>query len=95
MEPQTTTMSFEEILNSVTTKVYVISIASSTHVGHPIPYFSGSARYENSYNGIKTVIDELTKLYYAEVKNFEVPNANPPKFTVEIKSVVLGDTLYK
>jgi len=95
MEPQTTTMSFEELLNSVTTKVYVISIASSTHIGYPIPDLSGIARYENSYNGIKTVIDELTKLYYAEVKNFGVPNANPPKFTVEIKSVVLGDTLYK
>jgi hypothetical protein len=94
MEPQTTTMSFEEVLNRVTTKVYVISIASGASAGYPIPNFSGIARFENSYNGIKTVIDELTKLYYKEYENDGII-PNPPKFTVETKSIVLGDTLYK
>jgi hypothetical protein len=87
-------MSFEEVLNRVTTKVYVISIASGASAGYPIPNFSGIARFENSYNGIKTVIDELTKLYYKEYENDGII-PNPPKFTVETKSIVLGDTLYK
>jgi len=94
MEPQTTTMSFEEMVNATTTKVYVICLASGANVGYPVPNFSGIARFENSYNGIKTVIDDLTKLYYKEYENVNII-PNPPKFTVEIKSIVLGDTLYK
>jgi len=94
MEPQTTTMSFKDMVDIVTTKVYVISLASGASVGYPIPNFSGIARFENSYNGIKTVIDELTKLYYKEYENDGI-TPNPPKFTVETKSIVLGDTLYK